>query len=126
MNEDEKFQLEEHENEKNEIVDSAPGEVKEIYQRLVTQLSEVGINSPRDRANFLTFWLGVEFQNVFSTVLAGDLREGKYYQFVCHTIENLLRYSFKEPLPITWVLSSVMKETAEESMRSNRQMNNHR
>lgn len=126
MNEDEKLQLEEHLYEKNEIINSAPSEVKELYQKLVTQLKGIGINSPRERANFLTFWLGVEFKNVFSDVLAGDLREGRYYQLVCSTIENLVQFSFNDTLAITWALSSVMKEMVEDSMRSNRQLKNHK
>ena len=126
MNEDKKFRLERHEYRKNEIINSAPSEVKEIYNKLVTQLNELDVNSPRKRANFLTFWLGVEFQSLFSKVLTGELREGKYYQVVCNAIENLLKYSFNDILPITWILSSVMKEMAEESMRFNRQLNNHK
>jgi len=79
LNEDEKFRLEEHEYGKNEIINSAPSEVKEIYNKLVTQLNDVGVNSPRKRANFLTFWLGVEFQSLFTKVLAREFREGKYH-----------------------------------------------
>ena len=97
-----------------------------MYQKLVVQLREIGINSPKTRASFLSFWLGVDLKNLFSEVLTGDLREGKYYQLVYSTIENLLKFSFNDTVDVAWALSSVLREMAEDSMRSKRQIDNYK
>ena len=124
--ENKKFLLDEHLHEKEEIVSSAPEDVQDCYQKLVAKLKEIGINSPKTRTSFLSFWLGVELKNLFSEVLTGDLREGKYYQLVCSTIENLLKFSFNDTVDVAWALSSVLREMAEDSMRSKRQIDNYK
>ena len=122
LNEYEKFRLNEYLLEINETVSSAPIQVKETYQKLLDQLKEVGISTPSSRSNFLTFWLGVEFQNIFLEVLSGELERKRYLQFICTSIENLVKFSFDDESEASWALSSVMKEMAEESIRTKKNL----
>ncbi|MFP3952327.1 MAG: hypothetical protein ACLFVP_09345 [Candidatus Bathyarchaeia archaeon] len=122
MSEFEKFRLEEHLLEMEETRRSAPEEVEEAYDGLISQLNDMGLTSSRKRASFLTFWLGVELQEIFRDVLAGKMRRGKYFQLVCATLEDLLKFSFNDTRESAWALGSVMKEIAEESMRIQKQM----
>lgn len=122
MSEFDKFRLEEHLIEMEETRQSAPEEIGEAYENLVSQLDDMGITSSSKRASFLTFWLGVELQKIFADVLAGELRRGKYFQLVCATIEDLLKFSFDDARESAWALGSIMKEIAEESMRLQTQM----
>jgi hypothetical protein len=124
MKEFDKFRLEEHLIEMEETRRSTPQEIEETYERLVSQLNDMGMTSPSKRASFLTFWLGVEFQKIFADVLSGKLRKGKYFQLVCTTIEDLLKFSFDDARESAWALGSIMKEIAEESMRIQADMNN--
>ena len=122
MNEYEKFRLNEHLIEIDETVNSAPPEVRETYQTLINQLKELGIETPVSRSNYLTFWLGVELQKIFSEVLSGELDKAKYLQFVCTSIENLVKFSFEDAGEVAWALGSIMKETAEESIRTKKNL----
>jgi hypothetical protein len=123
LNEYEKFRLNEHTLEIDETIKSAPSELRGIYQKLIEQLKNAGIETTLSRCNFLTFWLGVELQTLYSDVLSSELEKSRYLQFVCRTLENIVRFSFEDVGEIAWALGSVMKETAEESLRIKKHLN---
>ena len=122
MNEYDKFRLNEHLIDLEETINSAPMEIREAYQKLIDQLNESGMATPSSRSNFLTFWLGVEFQRIFADVLSGEIERRKYLQFVCTSLENLVKFSFEDAGEVAWALGSVMKEMAEESIRTKKNL----
>ncbi len=122
MNELDKFRLDEHLLELKDTIESAPEEAMEAYNRLKEHLKVLGMTTPTARTRFMTFWLGVELQSIYSDVLAGQLRTGKYFQIVCSTLESLLKFSFTDTTETAWALSSILKTLTEDSMRCREQV----